>query len=199
VAIPSETARDLNRLESELKRLEAEYTLFFTGRSRRPPTESRARVDSMVKQLDRTYIRNYGDRFRFTTLQSRYASLVDLWDRGVRSREEGRPGPFAPRAPARAGPGPVPADRILHVTALRDPAHQTDKLRELYDSLAEAKREIGEDALPFEQFAELVQRHITKLNQDGDIEVGFRVAVKDGKVALTARAGKRMVSEGNES
>ena len=72
--------RDLQRLEAELKRLEAEYTMFFSGRSPKPPLETRGRVEAIIKQYDRAYIQNYGDRFRFTTLQSRFATLADLWD-----------------------------------------------------------------------------------------------------------------------
>ena len=85
---PSDTTRDLAALEAELKRLEAEYNMFFAGRLPRPPWETRTRVEGMVKRLDRTHISNTGERFRFTTLQSRYATFIDLWDRGLRAREE---------------------------------------------------------------------------------------------------------------
>jgi hypothetical protein len=191
VAAPRETERDLSRLETELKRLEAEYNMFFSGRSPKPPWETRSRVDAMVKQFDRAHIQNYGDRFRFTTLQSRYASLVELWDRGMRSREEGRPGPFVHKKPDAAVEQPRrPADRILTVTAFHDPVQEADKLRDLYHSLAEAKREIGEDTVPFHKFAELVKNQVAKLKANGGSEVAFRVAVKDGKVAFTARALK---------
>src|SRR2546430_13777884 len=89
--------RDLTRLETELRQLEAEYNMFFSGRLPKPPWETRARVEALVKQYDRAYIQNYGDRFRFSTLQSRYSALVDLWDRGLRAEEEGRAGPFVPK------------------------------------------------------------------------------------------------------
>jgi len=78
-----------------LKTLEAEYNMFFAGRLARPPWETRARVEAIVKQCDRAHTRNTADRFRFLTLQSRFAAFVDLWDRGMRAREEGRPGPFS--------------------------------------------------------------------------------------------------------
>jgi hypothetical protein len=191
VAPPRETERDLSRLEAELKRLEAEYNMFFSGRAAKPPWETRTRVDAMVKQFDRAYIQNYGDRFRFQTLQSRYASLVELWDRGMRSREEGRPGPFVHKKPdAAEQPRSRPADRVLSVTAFRDPIGEADKLRDLYHSLADARREIGEDTVPFHKFAELVKQQVHKLKEKGGEEVAFRVAMKDGKVAFTARALK---------
>jgi len=186
---PSSIERDLQRLEADLKQLEAEYNMFFSGRLPKPPWETRARVEALVKQYDRAHIVNTGDRFRFTTLQSRFAAFIDLWDRGLRAREEGRPGPFGqlrPKEPEKRGP----EDRILHVSAFRDPVREIDKLTELYESLAEARRDVGEAAPPFHKFADLVKSQVKKLKQAGTAEVAFRVAVKDGKVSFTARALK---------
>jgi hypothetical protein len=186
---PTETERDLQRLEAELKRLEAEYTMYFSGRLPKPPWETRARVEQIVKKFDRAYIQNYGDRFRFTTLQTRYATFIDLWDRGLRAREEGRSGPFAPprpKAPEKKGP----EDRIVHVAAFRDPVREIDKLTDLYESLAEARREVGEEPVPFHRFAELVKNQVKKLRDSAGAEVAFRVAVKEGKVNFTARVLK---------
>jgi len=176
------------RLESELKRLEAEYNMFFSGRLPKPPWETRARVASLVKQYDRAHIPNYSDRFRFTTLQSRYATFIDLWDRGMRAREEGRSGPFVQKRQEKEHPKKIAGDRILHVAAFKDPVREIDKLTELYESLAEARREVGEDLVPFHKFADLVKGQVTKLREKGSPEVAFRVAVKDGKVVFTARA-----------
>jgi hypothetical protein len=92
---PDAFDRDLAALEAELKRLEIEFTQFFAGRRPRPPLETRARVQSMVQRLDHAPLSNYGDRFRFSTLQSRVAKFIELWDRGLRAREEGRTGPFS--------------------------------------------------------------------------------------------------------
>ncbi len=181
-----EVERDLNRLEAELRRLEAEYNMFFSGRAPKPPWETRKRVEALVKQYDRMSIQNTGERFRFSTLQSRFAAFIDLWDRGLRAREEGRSGPFpAPKTshePTRHG------DRILHVASFRDPMAEMDKLHDLYDSVAEARREVGADSVPFHRFAELVKTQVQKMRESGSSEVAFRVAVKDGKVDFTARA-----------
>lgn len=89
---------ELKTLEVELRRLEAEYNMYFSGRAARPPVETRRRVAGLVRQLDRQRLSNYGDRFRFSTLQARFQKFSELWDRGMRAREEGRPGPFAARA-----------------------------------------------------------------------------------------------------
>src|SRR5262245_39766805 len=156
--------------------------MFFAGRLPRPPVETRGRVASLVKQYDRMYISNTGDRFRFTTLQSRYASLVELWDRGLRTREEGRPGVFGQKAPsttdtADKGDG----TRVKHVAAFHNPLKEMDKLKELYESLSEARKETGAEPVPFNKFTELVKSQVNKFKEAGGAEVAFRVSVKDGK------------------
>ncbi len=182
--------RDLAILEADLKRLEAEYNMFFAGRLPRPPWETRSRVEAMTKRLDREQLGNYGNRFRFGTLQSRLAAFIDLWDRGLRAREEGRPGPFAhPRAAEPPAPKRAEAeDRILHVTTFSDPLREIEKLRDLYDRLAEARRDSGQDVIPFHRFADLVKTQVSTMKAKGSPEVAFRVAVKDGKLNFTARA-----------
>jgi len=183
--------RDLQRLEADLRQLEAEYNMFFSGRLPKPPWETRTRVETLVKQYDRGLITNTGDRFRFLTLQSRFAAFVDLWDRGLRAREEGRPGPFGQKPATKLPEKQKKAeDRILRVSSFRDPLREMDKLTELYESLSEARREIGEEAPPFHKFAELVKSQVNKLKKGGTSEVAFRVAVKDGKVNFTARGLK---------
>jgi hypothetical protein len=188
----TETDRELKGLEADLRQLEAEYNMYFAGRLPRPPVETRARVTASMRRIDRLHLRNTADRFRFVTLQSRFQTFLDLWERGLRAREEGRPGPFAqrPAAVESAAKEKGPQDRILHVAAFHDPTREMDKLHELYERLADARREAGEDAVPFHKFADLVKDQVKRLKQSGSPEVAFRVAVKDGKVNFTARGLK---------
>jgi hypothetical protein len=183
--------RELSLLEAEIKKLEAEYNMYFAGRLQRPPWEMRKRVEGLVKQLDRTHIPNYGQRFRFTTLQSRFAKSLDLWDRGLRAREEGRPGPFVQPRPVEERPKPRrPEDRVVHVASFEDPLKEMEKVHQLYDNLAQARKEAGQEAIPFHKFADLIKTQVHALKEKGSPEVAFRVAVKDGKVAFTARGLK---------
>jgi hypothetical protein len=180
--------RDLLALEAHLRSLETEYNKYFAGRLKRPPTDARARVNQLIRRLDRLHVPNYGDRFRFGTLQARYAALVELWDRAVRAREEGRPGPFAvPQKPAAADEASPSDERILHVAAFQDPRREMDKLQDLYEQLSEARRAVGAEVVPFHRFAELIKGQVQRLQQRGSAEVAFRVGVKEGKVRLTAK------------
>ena len=191
MAEPNDLQKDLTTLAADIKRLEAEYNMFFAGRLPRPPWETRGRVEALVKRLDRGHITSTADRFRFETLQSRFQTMIDVWDRGLRAREEGRSGPFAAPPPKQV-PARADADssKVLHVTAFKDPMREMDKVHALYDSLMEARRGLGEDVVPFHRFAALVKDQVTKLRDTGTQEVAFRVAVKDGKVNFTVRGLK---------
>ena len=189
--MPEQTAvqRDLDQLAVELRKLETEYNMFFSGRLPRPPWETRGRVETIIKRWDRGCIETAVDRFRFTTLQSRYSTFVDLWDRAMRAREEGRPGPLVPSAPDAARPkrGEV---RALHVTSFTDPMKEMDKLHDLYTALMDARRTAGKDVVPFHRFAALVKDQVKKIRDAGSSEVAFRVDKKGDQVVFTARGLK---------
>lgn len=184
---PSALERELQALAAQLKKVEAEYNMYFSGRTGRPPVESRAALDRTFKRFDRTSFDTPIARFQFSTLQARYSSFSDLWDRGVRAREEGRSGPFKRAQPGT--PHPATADEVVHAAAFRDPVQEMDKLRDLYEALMQARRDDGHEAVPFHKFAALVRDQMRTLQErhPGD-EVWFRVTRHDGKVNLTARA-----------
>jgi hypothetical protein len=187
----TDVQKDLQLLAAGLKQLEAEYNMFFSGRLPRPPLETRSRVTALVKKWDRGYIQSAADRFQFDTLQRRFQTFIDLWDRGLRSREEGRAGPFAQPPPRVVTPKPkAPDQKIVHVTSFADPMREMDKLHTLYDSLMDARREAGDDVVPFHRFAALVKDQVTKVQSTGVPEVAFRVAMIDGKVNFTVRGMK---------
>jgi hypothetical protein len=244
----SQFDREMHALEAEMKRLEAEYTMFFAGRLPRLPWERKARVEMLIKTHDRVETRNTADRFRFQTMQARFVKFLELWDRQLRDREEsGRSkpkrsrAPAAPAEPAQAEPSAPPAspestteaptdsraasipaaaaaasppapasepratrkrhaptkpptpdpaaERELHVMKLHATSSESDRVKELYERLAEAKRQVGETPLPFDRIAALVNAQLQKHSSSAD-DVAFRIAVKDGKVSLTVKPVK---------
>lgn len=181
----------MQALEAELKRLEAEYNMFFAGRLPRLPWETRARVDALLKQHDRAPSRNTAERYRFQTLQARFASFCQLWENQLKAREEGRPfagRQRAPSAPATATASKAAGDteQVLHEQRIRDPLQEPERLKELYFQVARARESAGEPQIPFHRFAEVVRAQVTKLG-GGDHDVAFRVTKKDGKVTLTVK------------
>ena len=188
---PSEFDLEMAKLEAEIRKLEAEYNMFFAGRLPRLPWETRARVEKLVKRYDRMPMRNTAQRFRFDTVQSRFVKFCELWERNLKSREEGRvirghrpPTTAAPSAASSDEPPP----RVVHVAAIRDPARDGDQMKTLYEELSRARQQAGAKPLPFNQFAAVVKAQVSKLG--GDKAVKFRVSVQDGKVTLAARADR---------
>jgi hypothetical protein len=185
-------------LESEIKRLEAEYNMFFAGRLPRLPWETRTKVETLVKRHDRASTGNTAERFRFQTLQAKFATFCELWERQLKQMEGGRPRPgragaTPPAAPSGSTePAPKPAkherkkDRVVQV-AVSDPNAQGDRVKELYERLAEAKKAAGEVPIPFDRVAALVKAQVAKLGGAGH-DVKFRIGTKDGKVQLTVKA-----------
>jgi len=187
----SDLDRDLRKLEADLRKLEAEYNMFFAGQLPRPPWETRAHVEQTVKRLERAgaISGTYAERFRLHTLQSRFATFVDLWDRGLRAREEGRPGPFSRKGRGEAGPQ-AQGERVVYVTVFSDPKEELDQLRELYERITEVREELGEGQVPFHKFAGLIRDKVNAFKKRGAPEVAFRVTVQSGKITFSARGLK---------
>jgi hypothetical protein len=191
----SDFDKEMQHLEAEIRRLEAEYNMFFAGRLPRLPWETRARVEALVKKHDRSFIRNTADRFRFESLQNKYAKFCELWERQITQMEGGRPR----RAGAKPPPAPPPrtaakADQAAppsgeRVVRFATGSADDDRVKELYEKLAEMKKSAGEAVVPMDRVAALVRAQVEKFSGAGG-EVAFRVAVKDGKVSLTVKPVK---------
>lgn len=83
------------------------------------------------------------------------------------------------------------ASAIVYETAFKDPAAEREKLRGLYDSLQQARDQVGErNRLPFDQFADLIQSQVAKLQSGSRSAVAFLVKVEGGRVKVTAKAVK---------
>ena len=184
----------MRQLEAELKRLEAEYNMFFAGRLPRLPWETRARVEAMVKRYDRLTTTNTAQKFRFGTLQARFIAFCELWERALQAKETGRaPGQRVAKEPPKAPPKReplAPGEKLVHATSFKDPAQEMDRLKELYDRLSEARAAAGEPQIPFHRFTDVVRAQVKKVGDDGKNEVAFRVAMKEGKVTLTVKPVK---------
>ena len=184
------------QLEAEIRRLEAEFNMFFAGRLPRPPWEARARVSALMKKYDQSLIRNTGDRFRFESMQHRYSKLIELWDRQLTNRELGRPMPGT----IRPAPGPSrladPIDgaapesgAVVRFATSSDPALEAARVQELFDRLTEAKRAVGEPPIPLDRLLALVTAQVEKFGADGSYVV-FEIVTKDGRVSLTVKPEK---------
>jgi hypothetical protein len=208
----SDWDKQMQHLDAEIRRLEAEYNMYFAGRLPRPPFETKNRVLALVKKHDNSFIRNTADRFRFETLQTRYYKFMELVEKQMTARELGRPmigrpnaapkvavaAPPPAEAPPSAGAQASAAERAREsaeknvekiVKFGRADAGADARVKELYDQLAAAKKQVGEAPVAYDRVAALVKAQVTKFADEGT-HVAFKIALKDGKVSLTVKPEK---------
>lgn len=184
--------RELRVLNEAIRRLNAEYDAFLFGSVVKPPVESRRHVEEMFRRLGQSPSDDAADRYQLSTLQGRFSSLCERWERLQAEKEAGRrPGihggflspaaelsePSHPNAPP---PGSVEADR--GAGSSRD--------HELFERYVAARRDRGEDVEGFrlETFLERLAEERLKLRARlGVTEVEFDVVQRDGRVKLVAK------------
>jgi hypothetical protein len=191
--------RELRVLEQAIQRLNAEYDGFLYGSATRPPVESRKHVDQMIRRLSAATIDSAAERFRYSVLEGRYASLVERWERLQQEKESGRrPGLYghfrAGGAPAERASTPnakAPAS-VSRGEAGGPSAPGSDEA--LFQRFVEAKKSRGEkvDGYRLPEFLEGLTKQREQLRQKlGADEVEFDVVERGGEVKLVARRRAR--------
>jgi hypothetical protein len=176
----------LLRLEEDIRRLKIEFDVYFNGASKRPPYDTKNRVESLIKRMfdDRTL--TFAQRYHYNSLASRYRALSDLWRRTLQGREEGRDPVAAARAQSKIDSGPF--DRLTFVCA--DAHKDVSTVKSLYDSLLDAKRRCGESTagFSFPRFHRLIASKAESVKQRSECDrVVFSVDVEDGHVSFKAK------------
>jgi hypothetical protein len=180
----------LSRLEEDIRRLRIEFDIFFNGAAKRPPYDTKGRVETLLKRLadDRTL--TFAQRYRYNSLAARYNAFRDLWRRTMQGREEGRDPASAARASAKREKV-VDTEPVSIVCA--DAHKEIDVVKTLYASLLEAKQRCGEpiENFSFPKFHRLVAQKADGVKEkSGCKRVRFSVAVEDGHVSFKAKADR---------
>ena len=186
---PAEPTIDdqLSRLEEDIRRLKIEFDVFFNGASKKPPYDTKGRVDTMMKRLGDDRTLSYAQRYRCTSLASRYNAFRDLWRRTMQGREEGRDAAATARVSAKQQ---AVAD-FKRADFVCDDAHKDVELvKNLYSALVEAKKACGESVedFSFPRFHRLIASRADGLKERlGCERVSFSIDVEGGHVRFKAK------------
>jgi hypothetical protein len=175
----------LSRLEDDIRKLRIEFDIFFNGGAKRPPYDTKGRVETLMKRLGDDRTLTYAQRYRYTSLAARYNAFRDLWRRTMQGREEGRD----PASAARASAKKVTAIEPVSIVC-KDPHKEIEVVKTLYSSLLEAKERCGEptEGFSFPKFHRLVAQKTDGLKEkSGCKRVRFSVTVEDGHVSFKAK------------
>lgn len=81
-----EIDRQIARLEDDIRKLKIDFDIFFNGASKRPPLESRARIEAALKRIADDRNVTYAQRYHFNSLMSRFNSYRELWRRMLKKK-----------------------------------------------------------------------------------------------------------------
>jgi hypothetical protein len=185
--------RELQVLDQALRRLSAECDAFLYGSAAKPPAEARRHVEEMLRRLNASESMSAAERYRFSTLQTRFSSLIERWERLLAEKESGRrPGLYG-HFKAAEGAAPTPsgpnAGRAASVQEERH-AVPVDVDRDLFERYVAAKKARGEDVSGYrlEGFLEGLERERRKVRERfGSGDIVFDVTERDGRVRLVAK------------
>ena len=177
----------LSRLEEDIRRLKIEFDVFFNGASKRPPYDTKGRVETVIKRLGDDRSLNYAQRYRYGALASRYNAFRDLWRRTMQGREEGRD----PGALARAQAKQQAVAGFAKTNFVCSDAHKdVELIKDIFSKLVEAKKLCGEpiEEFSFPRFHRLIASQADGLKERlGCEKVSFSIDVEGGHVSFKAR------------
>lgn len=180
----------LVRLEDDVRKLKVEFDIYFNGSAKRPPYDTKGRVETLIKRLADERQLTYAQRYHYNSLVARYTSFRDLWRRTVQDREEGR-GFYRGAANKEKDEQPAATEPATFVCA--DAHADAPTVKSLYETLIEAKRQCGErvDDFSFAHFQRmLAQKTETLKERLGCERVQYSVKLEGGRVQFKAKADK---------
>lgn len=192
------TDEELSVLEDLVRRLKVEYDIFFGGGAKKPPQDIEWKVKNQFKRLSNGTTRlNSGQRFRFNTIQQRYALYNALWQQKLQIKEEGYR---------------RPQDAMLGIQGLRDEQVHEDELARkhhrrdgifivadiessphqveaLFQALSAARKNTGaKENANLDSFKKFVQQKTAQLRKEYNCHtVEYSVEMQDGQVKLKAK------------
>lgn len=190
---------ELNQLDDNIRRLKIEYDIFFGGGSKKPPADLEWRVQSLLKKYSDGRRMNFGQRFKFSAIQQKFAVYNSLWQQKLRIKEEGYRRPqdallaiqgvrhFEDESPEPIDISEAEPFRI----ACSDVETESHKVRALYDAMVEAGKQSKAKgpAGNFESFQKFVKQKTEQLRKNyGAAAVEYAVEVENGQVRLKAKA-----------
>ena len=169
---------ELERLSNGIEQFRVECARFFGGDLKVPPENLKDRLVVDIRRL-RALASKGGtaSSFRLSSLEARFNSQLDLYNRRLREQEIG------PRRKAETAPQADPArDGVVVGKKGADNAVET-----LYKGLY-LRGNQRSPSMDLEKFRSYIDRQTQAIQQKtGASNVQFRIAIEDGKMKLKAR------------
>jgi hypothetical protein len=196
---------ELGLLDDCLRRLKVEYDVYFGGGSKKPPTDLEWKTKNLLKKYADGSKLSFAQRFRFNTMQQRYALFNALWQQKLVVKEEGYRRPQdamlgiqgmrsgeAHAAEAAMKSSGQQAKPQPFTVACSDVDRDQASVEALYKALSEARAQTGEQkAATLDSFKRFVRQKTDQIRSEHSCQaVEYSVELQNGQVKLTAKPKK---------
>ena len=191
---------ELSQLEESIRRLKIEYDVYFGGGSKKPPSDTEWRVQSLIKKYSDGRSMNFTQRFRYNTITQRYALFSDLWRQKLKIKEEGyrRPQDAVLGIQGMRTEEEHEAEAVLSTgmkpfsTTCSDVDKDHERVQQLFTAMVEAKQKAGDAnaaAASYDSFKAFVKKKTDQIRKEyGCHSVEYTVEMDNGQVRLKAKA-----------
>ncbi len=190
---------ELDQLDNNLRRLKIEYEIYFSGGSKRPPSDTEWRVLALLRKFSDGSRMNFSQRFRYNSMAQRYAVFSDLWRQKLKIKEEGYRRPQDAilsiqglRPVEEAGKENTDAAGNAFTIQCSDVEQEPENVKKLFQAFVAAKKTAGEkvaDTAGLDSFRRFVKEKTQQIRKDyGCHSVEYTVEVEGGQVRLKAKA-----------
>ncbi len=179
--------QQLDQLADGIEKFKIEFERFLAGATITPPDEHKARLVRELRELRNANLRASADQFRLASLEARFNSYSELFNRRLRDREEGR-GARPVRAIAAAPERRLDALAGVVVTDRLEAEAVTALYQTLTRRVNEAAAAGAAPAMGLDTFRGYLSQQIESIRlKTGCEAVQFRIATEDGKLKLKAK------------
>ena len=179
---PKQIERELDDLDMALTLLKRDYEIYFSGGSKLPPLPAHRKLENQIRKYSGMSSLNYAQRFRYNNINARFNTFVDLWNKQMRYKEEGR-------TPS-GGVVQVPVPEKQHRQRKSGIDAEAKRYQTLFNEYLKTREKLGEatSGVTFDKFAtQLSKQRQSILDRYQCKDVEFYVAVEQGKTKLKAK------------
>jgi hypothetical protein len=195
---------ELTLLDEAVRRLKVEYDIYFGGGSPKPPADTEWRVRNLLRKYTDGHNLNFAQRFRFNSIQQRYALMSALWQQKLRIKEEGYRRPqdailgiqglrideqHAAEDALKHHDVPEKSNDSPFVIDFSDADSESQKVESLFQALSNARAKSGDKtAGTLDSFKKFVRQKTTQIRKEyGCPAVEYSVELQSGQVKLKAK------------
>lgn len=185
----------LDLLEKQIEQLRMLHEQFFLGTRKRPPDQERTTIIYLVRRLANQSSPNFGIRFRFIQIQSKFNSYMQYWNRVLAQIESGtyrrdlfKAKLHSAEADQEAGGKKDPAKASAKAA---EAGVAPDRVDHLYRDFVKARQSLNQstDGISKEKIAATLQKQMPALKEKyKGKQVEFKVVVENGQAKLKAVA-----------